>query len=362
MLTIQNISLLNDIIRLPRESLQEISADLNLPTDCSVTEMAEKIWIGIYQNPELQNRVLDQHRHKILCGKTSVTWYSLPNGALNGAKQLIIENSGFNPFQVLNIPPADELTSTPVLISAAPGDSDAEYYLRFMYKSGVSRHFHGAQLDLRPNSGVKTVYVNEDTGCIEVRTDAKASGKFASNLASLIRQHITMTQINFLVPFGNDIERIADALGGELIDAVAKPELLLEDFTQDQANGVVSILSALDAFFEQEDIDVLQDSLQAARTIFGDEMLAIPFTALILNGLEKVGMGVTGRDLRGLPLYDFLKPHLQNQGGFIHFELPENGVMQSYTIRVGLKTNSIYFMTPATENAINHVREHIIIR
>lgn len=362
MLTVQNIALMNDIIHLSKESLQEISADLDLPTDCSTTELAERVWSTIKDDPQLQIRALESYRHAILGGKTSVTWYSLPDGNLTGAKDLIIENCGFNPFETLRIPPAEELTSTPILICAAQGDSESEYFLRFMYKSGVTRHFHGTQMELRPNSSIKTIYVNEETGCIEIRTDAKSAGKFAGRLARLIRQQITITQTDIMAPFGHNIERIADALNGELIDAVAKPELLLENFTQDQADAVVTILSALDTYFEENDLDILQERLGQARSLFGDELVAIPFTALILNGLEKVGLGVSGRDLRGLPLYDFLKPHLQHQGGFIQFEIPEDGIMQSYTIRIGLKANSVYFMTPATENAIKYVRDCIIIR
>lgn len=363
MLTIQNIALINDIVRLPKENLQEICADLNLPTDGSVTELAENIWTTISTDPERQNRALEPHRNKILCGKTSVTWYHLSaGGSLDGAKQQIINNCSFNPFEIVNIPPMEELTSTPVLISAASGATESEYFLRFMYKSGVSRHFHGARMELLPKSSVRTVYVNEATGCIEVRTDAKASGKFASSLARLINQEIFISQTDIMAPFGNNIERMADLIGGELVDATAKPELLLEEFTEDQANAIVKILSALDAFFEENDIDALQENLQAAKVLFGDELLTIPFTALILTGLEKIGMGVRGRDLRGLPLYDFLKPHLQHQGGFIQFEFPEDGIVQKYTIRVGLKTNSIYFMTPATENVLAYVRERIIMR
>jgi hypothetical protein len=67
------------------------------------------------------------------------------------------------------------------------------------------------------------------------------------------------------------------------------------------------------------------------------------------------------KELRGQPLYDFLRPHLQHQTGFIRFSFPEDGVMQPYTIRVGTKANSIVFVTPATENVINHVRQKILI-
>ncbi|MGX7835797.1 hypothetical protein ACWKSR_11665, partial [Campylobacter fetus subsp. venerealis] len=69
------------------------------------------------------------------------------------------------------------------------------------------------------------------------------------------------------------------------------------------------------------------------------------------------------KELRGQPLYDFLRPYLQHQTGFIRFPFrePETGTVEEYTIRVGLRVNSIYFVTPATENVMNYVRERIII-
>lgn len=364
MLTIPNIVLLNDIIRLPKEILQEVSADLGLDTEGTIPELAENIWDAINSDSGMQCTAFGPRSHKILCGKKiSVTWYRLfGGGSLVGIKNTIISNCGFDPFEKVNIPPVGELSSTPVLVSAALGENSNEYYLRYIYKSGVSKYFYGTSFELRPNYDVKTVYINEATGCIEVRTDSKSSGKFATSLARLTKQEISTEQVNIMAPFGNNIEQIADALQGKLIDTIAKPELLLEDFTQEQGNAIVGILAGLDAYFELGDSDIIQEKLAAAKAIFDTDFVPIPFTALILNGLEKVGMGVTDRDLRGLPLYDFLKPHLQHQGGFVQFQFPEDGVMQNHTIRVGLQANSVYFMTPATEHVIAYVRDRLIRR
>jgi len=63
----------------------------------------------------------------------------------------------------------------------------------------------------------------------------------------------------------------------------------------------------------------------------------------------------------GSPLYDTLRPYLQHQGGFIKFNRPVNGVEKSFTIRVGLTSDSIYFTTPATEEVIEFVRNQVII-
>lgn len=349
-------------MRLPRDSIHEISTDLNIPTDGPSSELAVRIWESLNGNTGLQIRTLEPYKNKVLCGKISVTWYHLAEGAtLQGAKQQIVETSGFNPFENINIPDPEELTSAPVLISAAPGENENEYYLRFMHKSGTARNIYGTRLQVLPNTDVKTIYINEETGCIEVRTDARNARRFADYFAHLIQQQVTIDQTDIMAPFGNNIEGIADALGGEFIDVVSKPELFFEDITEAQANAIVKILTALDGYFLDGNLEGLQENLQEARIVLGNSLDVIPFTALMLNGLEKVGMGAA-KELRGHPLYEFLRPRIQHQGGYIQFQIPEDGVMQSYTIRVGIHTKSIQFLTPATENAINHVRQHIIMK
>ncbi len=361
MLTIPNIAIISDLVQLPKAMLQDICTNLNLPDDGSVAELSDKIWRRIEDSYTIQDQALEPCKQKILCGRTSVTWYHLDSGGdLSGTKELIINNLRFNPFKRIEIPIAENLQSQPVLISGSL-INESEYYLRFIYKSGMARHFYGNHMIMNPKSSTVTVYINENTGCIEVRSDPTTAKKVASSLAQLISQEISMAQTDIIAPFGHDVARMADALGGELIDASAKPELILEDFSQEQADAVVSILSVLDTYLVEDDAEKLREELSDAKSAFSEELLLVPFTALILNGLEKVGMGVSGRDLRGLPLYDYLQPYLQHQGGFIQFRHNEDGVTSDYTIRVGLKSNSIYFVTSATENVIRYVRERVLL-
>lgn len=105
----------------------------------------------------------------------------------------------------------------------------------------------------------------------------------------------------------------------------------------------------------------MQTNLQEARQSLGEDFSAIPFTSLILNGMEKVGMGVKERDLRGTPLYDYLSSSIEHQGCFIQFPVNEDGIKATHTIRIGLQSNSIYFMSQASETAIDFVRRHVII-
>lgn len=352
---------LDDILSIPKDILQEIAINLSLPTNQTSIDLALSIWARIENDQQLKRSALNIAKNIIFSGRTSLTWYSVGVGeSLLGAREKIIESCGFNPFEMIIIPPIDEITSEPVVIGGALCEKSSDYYLRLIYKSGVKRLFRGNDPINIPVTDIKTVYINEEHNCIEIRTDARSSNKFATCIAKMLNQQISITQTDILAPYGYDIEEIVDRLDGELIDATGKPEMVLESIGDNQVEAIQEILAALDLYFQNGDINQLGQDLEQAKQKFGDDIISIPFIALILCGLEKIGFGVTNSDLRKIPAYNLFKPHVQNQGGFIRFSLTENGVNNTYTIRVGLNTKSIYFMTPATENAIRYVRERII--
>lgn len=358
---IPHIAMWSDIANLPKETLKDICINLGLPEKGNINELCERIWPAIKNNKEVQLHALRDAKSRLFGGKTSITWFTLDSN-LKGLRDKIIQGIGFNPFEEIRVPSAENLTSDPVLISSAVGDSEEEYYLRFMYKSGKALYVYGTELEYRPKTETITVYYNEKDNFFEVRSEPKKAEKVAKVLAEITNLQIALEQVKVAAPFGYNAEEMARALDGFLIDAKAKPELLLQDFTEDQAKAVVEILYAIDEFFasEDEDFETLREELVKKKEKFGQEYLAIPFTALILNGLDKIGMGVTDRDLRGLPLYDLFRPHLQLQGGYIRFPVTESGVTKEHTIRVGLTTNSIQFMTASTEGVIRYVRERLV--
>ncbi|GAV21626.1 hypothetical protein [Carboxydothermus pertinax] len=359
MLQIENIAFWSDIISLPKETLRDICIKLELSDKGTVDELCERIWERIRGNKELQLYALENARHQLLGGKRSITWFTLDTD-LHGFKNIIISSLSFNPFEEIKIPETNAITTEPVIIAGAEGDSPGEYYLRFMYRVGNVRFVYGTEVSYRPQAEITTAYINESKKIIEVRSEPKKAEKIAQSLARIAHQQINLSQIKFVDQFRYNAEAIADALCGQLFDAKARPETF-ENISEDQAKIVVEILNELDKYLANEDFDALKTFLESTREKFGEECLATPFTALILNGLNRIGMGVNGRDLRGLPLYDYIRPFIQPQGGYIQFPYSENNVMKLYTIRVGLTTNSIQFITPATEGVLRYIRDRLQI-
>lgn len=353
-----NIVFLTDIVKLPKDTLKEICTDFDIDDNGHAHELATSVWNHIQQHGE-QIDALERSKKRLLAGKTSVTWYRLERGTeFKDIKNKIIQNTNFNLFQETRIPSIESLTTDPVIVAGAEGDVETQYYLRFMYKSGVSREYHLTEMKTSPRSEITTVFIDESTGLIEVRSDARKSDKVAKSLAKLVDSEVILEQV--VAPYGTNIEEIATQLNGELIDVVSKPEFVVEDLSPAQGSAVVKILNSLDSYLKSNDISELENDLMEANEVFDEQLLTVPFAALILNGLEKVGFGGE-RELRGLSLYDSLNPYLQHQGGFIRFKYPEEGVEKEYTIRLGIKSKSIYFATSATEDVIDFVRRNVII-
>lgn len=355
---ITDIVFLPDLLRLPKSTLKDICTDLRLDTSGTVYDLATRVWDSISSRGR---ESLDSCRNRLLAGKTSVTWFKVESkGSLQGFKELL-EGLQRNPFQYINEVMPRDVTSNPVLIAAAIGDKDDEIYLRYMHNIGNKREVNGTDVQVVPKCELTTVYIDQKNDTIEVRTDSKNANNIASHIARMIGQQISLEQRKILAPNRNNVESIANALNGELIDATATPEFIFEDFNEEHTRAIIDILNALNNFFDEENETELVQSLKQASQVFGEYLLTTPFIALILNGMERVGLRVNEGDLRGRPLYDTLRPYLQHQGGFIKFNHPVDGVEKLFTIRVGMTSNSVFFATPATEEVIEFVRNKLIL-
>ena len=171
-------------------------------------------------------------------------------------------------------------------------------------------------------------------------------------------KNITFTLIE--QPFTQEMGDIADKLNGQLTEATSKPEFYFEEFSDDDSKAIVDVLKALDDYIENKDSSSLENALQNASDVFQQGDLITPFATLILSGMETVGMAGTN-EIRTLPLFSYLHPYLQHQGGFIKFAYTDGHIEQNYTIRIGINTKSIVFMSQVSESLIDYVRTNVII-
>lgn len=355
--TVKDIMFVQDLFKLTKSNLKEIATNLDIDPSLNKNEL-------VVQINEKKNAINETAKNliedSILATKsTAVTWYKLdPKLNFEELKELIEENAQFNPFENINFYNEEDLTTTPLLLVAAAREDESGIYLRFIYKNGVT--YETTPTTIRPvsKSTISTVYYDVELGILEVRGDTKKSLEIARTVAQILDMQVNMEPVT--TPSEQEIGHIADILGGQLVETTSKPEIYFEEFHHDELASIIDVLGALDNYMQNKDSSELELQLQALTDTFGQGEAIVPFAALVLSGLNTVGVASNG-EIRSLPLFSYLEPHLQHQGGFIKFPYTIRNVEETFTIRIGINTNSVVFVSQVTEEIIDFVRRNVII-
>ncbi len=353
--SIKSLIFPQDINKLNNTFLRDICSDLNLESTGSSYELTSRIW-GAFEN--IEGDLLEKIQENIFAGAISLAWYTTTHeNGLNGLKDAIIEHMDFNPFEEIRIPDRENIPNHPTIIGASVIDNMDSYFIRFIYKSAVNVDYYLNNRREHARYETITVYVDMEKNVVEVRASSKTSKNIIASLAGIVNEEYIFRQVDFLGNFDNSLERIADEIEGKLIDAIGKPEGLVDAFEDVQGESIVSILSAIDEYYNTNDLTVLEQNLN--NEVIESILETTPFTLLLLSGLETVGLGSI-RELRGLPLYDYIEPYLDKQKGSILFEYETDGLLQEYSIRIGRHTNTFKFNIFAKEEVLNYIREKLI--
>ncbi|MEM1497805.1 hypothetical protein SHY81_18215 [Bacillus velezensis] len=357
-MNVSELVIFPDLLKLPKSDLEDICTNEGIAESGGAFKLAKRIW-DYADTSEKKQRMFTPYCHKFFAGNTSISWYTCDS--LEDLSKHIIEKERHNPFET-KIPYEEaKLNTTPKLRSASR-INEHSYFLRFIYKDGT-RRIIGEDIEVLPTNKTATAFIDELNGIIEVRAKPNDAEKIAEVIAGYARQQLSLHKQNFIKPFGGSIESIADTLGGKLYESKASPELWMDNFGEEENEALLDIFEALSKYFENGDIDKLQECLDNAKEILGGELLSLPFAVLVLAGMGNVGLKVEQKDLRNTTLYKVFKPYLQTSGGYIKFEVEENGVQHEFSMVVGVESQSIYFRSKkTTETVIKKVREKLLLQ
>lgn len=356
--SIKDIMLVQDLFKLAKPILKDIAADLDIDTSLNKNELVMRIYP---ERNRFSAETISKIENRILATKsTAVTWYRF-DGELTTEefRRLIRENTRFfDPFNEMNPIQESDVTTSPEILMGSTALNNSGTFLRYIYKSGVRYETTPTMIRTVSKSAISTVYYDGDKGILEIRGDTRKAPDIARKVAQTLGLQIILEPIE--APFEQEMGTIADSIGGQLTEATSKPELYFEEFNEDEMNSVVNVLKALDEYMQTKDSDVLETHLQNASDSFMQGEAIVPFAALVLSGMETVGMAGSS-EIRSLPLFSYLNPYLQHQGGFIKFPFTIENVEETFTIRIGITTQSVVFVSQVTESVIDYVRSRVII-
>lgn len=352
----------SDVARLPKQMLQDLSVDAGLPSEGAVTELASRLWAAVQQTGDGRRLYLNNSLSSIYGGRCSIMWLTFDPGAeCVASREDLTQRFGFDPFETISQPGPEQVGTMPRLIGITEVN-DGRYLARYVVKTRVGRRVSGYGISEDATLALLTVLVDENQGFVEIRGDRRASDATVRVIQQLFSDGLRLHRTDILNAFNNSIEDLADALNGKLMEAVSKPDALVENLTQDQFRSVVDILQCVGQYLVAGDITAIEETLVATRDALAAtdaDFTGMPFMAVILAGMQKLNLASVDQDLRMQPLYSYLGPVLQHQGGYIVFPVQKEGDAE-YTIRVGIQANTIAFYTPATEAALDRVRTVIL--
>lgn len=349
--TVKSLIFAQDINKLNNSFLKEICEGLDLDTTGTSNELTSRI---LSDFDRLDGVLLEKVEENIFTGATSLAWYKAVNETgLSEFKSHLISQFSINPFENV-IRDYSHVGSEPVIVGASEIPDKNAFYLRLIYREAVNVDYVISEVTRSSRYGLVTVFVDLNKNVLEIRASSKVAKKVNQYIASLVEEFgYQFQQYDFLSNYDNKLENIADVLDGQLIDAQAKPNRGILTIDDEKGEALVSILSAIDSYYDKGEISHLEQRLENEDV--REILETTPFTVLLLSGLEKVGLGSI-RELRGLPLYDYLDKYLNKEKGLILFNYVLNGTVEEYSVKIGMNTNTFKFNVGAQEEVVEHIR------
>ncbi len=352
-MNIEDITVPADFLNLTRDDIDRIIIEMDLEIS---RDIDEKMYLFDMREELFKtSSVSEIVKNKILAGKTSVKWYQL-NLCEDEKKQLKEKLEAESNFYNAICPIDTSQIQSPTKYTCIKVGQD-KYIMRIMVPSGTRTVNDGREIRRVQTINNVTVIISLENQYIEIRSNNRNAKRIANTILEPLLD-IELSEVNVIGRHGNSLEDFRDSLrNGKFIDVTSVPDRNIE-LTKEQNELLVSVLQALDEYFIERDIDKLSEELLSFE--IGTEQ--IPFTQLFLSGLSQIGMATRtdfDEDLSCQSLYSMLKSYMTSQTGYITFTTEDDESL-TYTIQVGITTNTISFRSSSTEDAIKYIRKKVL--
>lgn len=356
MLQLLDLVFESDIARLPRTSLQAMARTLGIPTDISMPQMATQIWSRIRNDTVLKRDILSQHVDNLFAGRTSAAWFTLSADSFGQLREALAAHGLFD------APIKRRDANAPETALGAAESAEGNIYLRCLVNEGQKSRVSGTQLITQDDTTLVTVVFFPNDHLVEIRASGRVVSRMASFLSRLLslESEVALSRIRFDGSFS--IEALSDQLGGHLIEARSMPHEIVQAMGEEGQHVIGKVFEAIDSYYQSEDVRVLQEALEDARTTLatmGIDPVEIPFLTIVLAGMERIGVRAS-IDVRRQPLFSALRDYVAYRQGWIRFPFVVDGIDQEFTIKIGLTTDTVYFITPAPEPVIAFTRNKVL--
>lgn len=287
-------------------------------------------------------------KSKVFAGQVTVKLYKLN---LKTSNDEIIKKLRSNRFKFNKIQ-RESADKEQISIYSTLMLNNNTYLLRLQYNNGLRKVYGQKIQDIRD---IDVLYhVNEKV--LEVRTDIKKSAK----IKVFLERKLSIMPISGIRILRNyrTIEKFSDSINGHFKKMSSNTALGISELDNDDIIALGELVFSLDEFLLTNNIETFIEKIENLK--FSNKLT---FTQAFLAGCSQIGLSVSddlGSDLKNQGLYKTLSKYLSNEDGYITFKNNDNSNEVTIRLSTKLDTNTIQFVSSATESEIKMIVDKVI--
>lgn len=340
-----------DFLNLTRADTMEITKllDIDIPEDSDKYQFLYDN-INLIEDNKEANKILNK---KILAGQVSIKWYKYEydDNFTKEALKMKLESKKFG----YNIDAKEKIQSTEKdnILSIV---NDREIYtIKMFIFDGYQRYNNGIEYKKEEIMKSIIVKININDCWVEIRANDERCAKTEKILEAKLG--LDLKSVRILNKYKNEPSIFKnDLIDGFYLNYKAAPSESIK-LTIEDGKMIANIIDIIDDYLINKNGENVLNSLEKLN--FDTEGLS--FSSLLLAGIDNLGMKMkndSDKDMSKQTLYTILKDHFIEDSSYIKFKNIKDG--DEFTMRLGLKTNSIAFKSSVTEDVITYIREKIL--
>lgn len=340
----------NDLIKTSLDILKQIATDFSKTSKGNTSELVASIWEE--RNKNNFNDVLEKYKDYIFSHRGSYVCYQVTKGNLTDLIDKEIEPL-INKKKTID---KNSISNEPEIIGVYKLN-DQEYFVKVTYLMRYENRIEEDDIVKIPIIDQTNVLIDIDNQIVEIRSNYDKSRKiinFFHGLNSDIEfKNVEIDNENVI----KDLKATVTSSKGYRTGA----DINLDDEGKNAIENIVTFIN--DALENGDQVLEYDDFLEQIEKLREKEEVN-NFVLLLINGLGKLDLGAIfgddkTEDLNQNSLYNLIKPYIE--ANTMYLTVPfNNGVLEDYTIKVGLEKNVITYLSTPNESLIRHIRKNIL--
>lgn len=340
----------NDLMRTSQETLKQIANEFGKTINANTSELVASIWEE--REKEKFKSVLDKHIDYLFAHRGSYVCYKVNKGNLTSMVKKELAPLLNKKITLKH----NDIGNEPEIVGVYKLKEE-EYLVKVTYLVKYENRIENDDVIKIPIIDQTNVLIDTKNDVVEIRTNFKISRKIINFFHQLdndiVFENVKIEKDNII----RNLDATMTSSKGYTIGA----DINLDDEGKLAIERIITFIdNALEDGSQNLEYSVLIEQIDKLR----QQEEVNNFVLLLINGLGKLDLGSIfddekKEDLNKNSLYNLVKPYLEPNTMYLTVPFTD-GVVEYFTINVGLEKNVITYLSTPNEKLIRHIRSKIL--